>query len=503
MLKSLHKNDTQITPFVATKDWELTNVTNEDLILMEHSGSDGGPVAVEYINYGSESISLNYACSIAKEQQSKDRAVSRTGLRIDGIFYPDSEPQNLDGTYKRIIYSQTKGAFYNNYRDPTKMWGMENVDFDLSKTEKYLSDQIQVIDIPQIIFGEKVLEHSVVMFNTNLDNDYSIVDDGHNNLYAVKNLFARQQELGDFHNIFTTGSDFACETYFSLEPRGPITLIVHSASAALSWSCQFVNEVGWFIERYDNKIPPFFLLATKPTNSLRSYEDETVSVGNTYTYRVWAWNEFGTSSYSNTASIYFPPQFPDTSSFDIGVFSGSMTEEAIIEETSFDLGATSGSIISIIVPVTGSDTILGGVDATPLDAAVTTVFGSVNQAPPAGIDTASFIDVGAVSGSRLTVVIEMVMVPDTMSFMDAGFYTGSVVNTILTMSMIPDTMSFMDAGFFTGSVITTILTHSMVPDTMSFMDAGFYTGSLSTWVTESYQNQSASFDVGAWSGSVQ
>ena len=49
MLKLLHKDNTQTTPFVVTKNWGLSNVTNEDSILMEHSGSDGLPVALEYL----------------------------------------------------------------------------------------------------------------------------------------------------------------------------------------------------------------------------------------------------------------------------------------------------------------------------------------------------------------------------------------------------------------------------------------------------------------------
>ena len=111
MLKSLHKNDTQLTPFVATKNWELTNVENEDVILMEHSGSDGGPVAIEYINYDTASISINDSCAVAKEDQLKDRINFRVGLNLGGLFFPDTDPTNEDGTYQRMVYNQIKNTF--------------------------------------------------------------------------------------------------------------------------------------------------------------------------------------------------------------------------------------------------------------------------------------------------------------------------------------------------------------------------------------------------------
>ena len=85
MLKSLHKNDTQTTPFVVTKNWELSNVTNEDLILMEHSGSDGLPVALEYLEYGVNTPITASNCNIAKEQQTADKAKFKNGLKVCNI----------------------------------------------------------------------------------------------------------------------------------------------------------------------------------------------------------------------------------------------------------------------------------------------------------------------------------------------------------------------------------------------------------------------------------
>ena len=130
MLKSLHKDDTQTTPFVVTKNWRLSNVANEDLILMEHSGSEGLPVALEYVDYNIYAPTTASGCDIALEQQELNLALFKDGLKVKGTFYPETDPQNEDGTYQRCVYTQVAGMFYNNYRDPTKMWGLEKIDFE-------------------------------------------------------------------------------------------------------------------------------------------------------------------------------------------------------------------------------------------------------------------------------------------------------------------------------------------------------------------------------------
>lgn len=94
MLKQLHKNDTQVTPFIVTKNWELSNVINEDLILMEHTGSPGLPVGLEYIEYTPATPLTASGCEIALEQQTYDLAEYRDGLKLSGLFYPDLDPQN-------------------------------------------------------------------------------------------------------------------------------------------------------------------------------------------------------------------------------------------------------------------------------------------------------------------------------------------------------------------------------------------------------------------------
>jgi hypothetical protein len=218
MIKELKQYQIQLTPFQSTKTWKLNNVYNDDLLLFESTGSDDGePIDLEYIDYGDGMmypITSSY-CELALEQQSSDRAIQREGINLSGPFYPDIDPTNLDGTYKRSVYYQIVTAFYNNYKDVTKLWGVENIDFENSKIKRKFSDRLFLYDIPRQVYGDKIIPLTIKINNTFIDNDYVIVDDGNGNLIAEKNLFSKQQEIGSFVNEFSSGSSSICDGYFN------------------------------------------------------------------------------------------------------------------------------------------------------------------------------------------------------------------------------------------------------------------------------------------------
>ena len=227
MIKSLKKYQIQLTPFDATKNWSINNIDNDNVLLTE----DDYPIALEFIDYGdgSDYPITNSFCDIALEQQGTDLATIEDGLNVQGIFYPDSEPQNQDGTYKRSIYHQVQTMFYNTYLDPTKIWGSENIDFELSKTKRLLTDQFRLFDIPRIVFGDKMTPNSITMFDNTLDNYYTITDDGNGNLVAGTNLFSKQQEVGEYDNQFIANmSSSLCDDYFGIvvEPAIPSTPVL-------------------------------------------------------------------------------------------------------------------------------------------------------------------------------------------------------------------------------------------------------------------------------------
>ncbi|ELR68180.1 Fibronectin, type III domain protein [Fulvivirga imtechensis AK7] len=78
-----------------------------------------------------------------------------------------------------------------------------------------------------------------------------------------------------------------------------------SESVQLSWTDASDDEDGFRIERQaDSGV--FELLADLASNST-TYADNTVAAATTYTYRVYAYNTFGASEFSNTTELTMPP----------------------------------------------------------------------------------------------------------------------------------------------------------------------------------------------------
>lgn len=303
MFKELKKYQIRMSPFQATKNWNLNNVANEDVLLTEADEE----IILEFVDYGDggSNPTLNDGCDIALEQQEPDMARFKEGLKLNSIFYPDADPKNEDGTFKRVVYSQIKTTFYNEFRDPTKILGIENIDFENSKTKRRITDKLRMFDIPRHIFGDKILPMSVEIFDTSLDNDYMISDDGFGNLNAGRNLFSKQQEIGVFSNTFNPGTDSTCNNYFNFSvPNAPTNLTASSGSAILTWTDNSDNEDGFFIQKSINSGSTWAALTFVDKNTTGSV-DTNVEVNNTYWYRVSAFNSFGSSSFSNTASISF------------------------------------------------------------------------------------------------------------------------------------------------------------------------------------------------------
>ncbi len=334
MIKPLKKYQIQVTPFESTYNWSLNNIDNTALLLFESTGSDDGePYALEFIDYSQQYAFDNYNCSLAQEQQTNGNVVTIDyGLNISGLFYPNTDPQNSDGTYQRMIYAQIKTTFYNDYRDPTKVWGLETLDFEINKTNKYLSDEFRIIYIPQITFGDKVIPNSVTFTDNTLDNPYTIIDDGNENLIAGTNLFSHQQEIGDFlNNFILTESSSYCQYYWEyLNPSGTIVLTINSSSNNIDWTLETGSAIlNWIYSYgdYNNGFNIYKSINGMSYNNIAvvsplttTYTDNNVTTNVSYSYQINAYNEYGTSSYSNMVSISFQQVSPSCTGLDTGSY---------------------------------------------------------------------------------------------------------------------------------------------------------------------------------------
>lgn len=321
MIKRISHQNLLTTPFVATKDWSLANTINDDLVLLEQSGSgvDQIPVAMEYLDYYLNNPVLNRSCNIALEQQTEDQVFYREGQKLTGAFYPDGDPTNEDGTYKRLIYSQVKEAFYNTRRNPLEIFGMENIDFPLSKTERYLSDVFREFLIPQHFFGDKIKKGSVSVADNALDDNVDIEDDGFGNLVASPNLFSKIQEVRSLGNTILSGSaNVICPPPIVSVPTmflpltGSLTASVSGGYSVppyevnLTW-IDTTSEDGYYVWRATLDTgsvtwSSFINIATVAAD-VTTYQDTLANIIASASYQVNAFNYVGTSSFSNTASV--------------------------------------------------------------------------------------------------------------------------------------------------------------------------------------------------------
>ena len=221
MIKQIAKSSKTVSPFIAVKEWELFNTANSDVVLIEPPGGEPEyAVALDYVDYSGPNPLLNRECDIALEQQEDDVAIYQEGVSGSGFFDPSIDDKNADGTFKRLVYDQTEKAFYNQYRNPLEIFGMENIDFPLSRTVRNIGDRFLLFTIPQLIMGDKLVPGTVQMYDTSLDDNVSIYDDALGNLVAGNNLFSKVQEVRTLGNSLFTGSvPNACVTY-SAYPAG-------------------------------------------------------------------------------------------------------------------------------------------------------------------------------------------------------------------------------------------------------------------------------------------
>lgn len=230
MIKHINHQNVSTTPFVAAKARALYNIQGDDVVIAEPDAyPPGTEISLDYVDYNIGDPILNGECNIALEQQGLDSLGYEEGITGSGTFNSASDARNTDGTYKSLVHRQTKNAFYNTYNNPTEIFGVEHIDFPLSKTLRNLSDHFRMFSIPNLVFGDKIQPKSVRLYDTLLDDNVVIFDDGYQNLIGGYNLFSRVQEVRTWpsgtgaQNWINPGTaSCICPTYDSLFLTDPL-----------------------------------------------------------------------------------------------------------------------------------------------------------------------------------------------------------------------------------------------------------------------------------------
>ena len=334
MIKHINHQNFLTTPFVASKAWHLYNRDPDDLVLLEPTGSDD-TIALEYTDYSTDDPFVNTNCSIALEQQSSDFINYQEGITGSGKFYPDSEPTNPDGTFKRLVHAQTKLAFYNKYNNPTKIFGLDYIDFPLGKTFRGLSNSIRLFNVPQSVFGERIKENTVVLYDFALDDNITITDDGYQNLIAKQNLFSKVQEVRAIQNIIISGS---------------ATYICYNDTVTAAVTDTSYLSIGFVGGSVDNVPTVEELLFTVGFNT-GSYTQEVYPASLTGSNSVTASTDvaFLTGSiYDQVITTYISGSLSETGSNDIAFLTGSVFDEVINTYISGSLSETGSNAISFL-----------------------------------------------------------------------------------------------------------------------------------------------------------
>jgi hypothetical protein len=320
MIKRISQQNFLTTPFVTTKEWSLANIINDDVVLIEQTGSMGEdqPVAMDYLDYYGGSPFLERDCDIALEQQSDDDVLYREGEKLDGHFYPETDPKNLDGTYKRLIYSQINAAFYNTRRNPVEIFGMENIEFPLSKTNRYISDFFREFLVPQAYFGDRLKAGTVELYDNSIDDNVTITDDSYGNLLAYPNLFSKIQEVRSLGNSVYSGSAaIDCPLPIVDTPNAATNLtasLTASISGAyaispyevnLNWTDNSTIEDGFYIWRALMATTTWtaFSNIASVGPSVTTYQDIIATTIASASYYVQAYNIVGTATGSNIVYV--------------------------------------------------------------------------------------------------------------------------------------------------------------------------------------------------------
>jgi FtsP/CotA-like multicopper oxidase with cupredoxin domain/fibronectin type 3 domain-containing protein len=258
---------------------------------------NGEPIDVynHYVNFGAEYV---YHCHILSHEE--------MDMMHSVLFaFPPVAPSGLafdsnTGTLSWTDNSQSETAFVVE----------KSVDGGLSWTEVGRVDRVltdpnttggtENFTVPAWVMGD---QFRVVAQNT--------VGDTWN--YADPNL--NEILNGGFPTITTTAiSEVLAVTPPPVAPAAPEFLTATAEAGpqvSLAWTDMATDETGFVVERSTDGGVNFSVLATLGVNAI-SYVDLAVTAGNTYDYRVAAFNAGGASAYSNTASATIPgPQAPN------------------------------------------------------------------------------------------------------------------------------------------------------------------------------------------------
>jgi hypothetical protein len=202
MIKFFKTQDVLTTRFVVAKPQVIDNIFL-DLIF----GNDGDdvtfPITVPFLQCNNnfsgscEPIKITNAYLADTNFIQNDIPDFYIGkyLNSSSIFYPSSSvewsnetnPVNINGTYKGQIYNTIDKMYYNNYNNAYNRFGLN--DTVLQNKKLNLANEFSLYSLAVNQAGDTIRPNTVVITNQTGDVLSDIYDDGNNNLFLTGSHF--------------------------------------------------------------------------------------------------------------------------------------------------------------------------------------------------------------------------------------------------------------------------------------------------------------------------
>ena len=208
MIKFFKTQDILTTRFVVARPQVIDNIL-VDLIF----GNDGNdtvfPISIPFLQCDNnksgscEPILIDNAYLADTNFIQEDIPQFEIGKYINSssVFYPsgsigwsnETNPLNVNGTYKRQIYNTVNKMYYNNYNNSFNIFGLNN--FDIQSRKLNLTNEFSLYSLTVAQAGDTIRPNTLMITNQTGDILSDVYDDGNNNLFLTGSHFVNYHEF--------------------------------------------------------------------------------------------------------------------------------------------------------------------------------------------------------------------------------------------------------------------------------------------------------------------
>lgn len=217
MIKFFKTQDVLTTRFVVTKPQVIDNILVD--LIFGNDGDSNFPIVLPFIECDNNKSGsclpniVNTAYLADTNFIQDDIPRFEIGKFISSsVFYPsgsegwstETNPLNVNGTYKSQVYNTTNKMYYNDYNNSYNIFGLN--DLNIQNKRLNLSNEFSLYSLTVSQGGDTIRPKTVMITNQTGDILSDIFDDGNNNLYLTGSHFINYYEFSS--NITTSVTSY-------------------------------------------------------------------------------------------------------------------------------------------------------------------------------------------------------------------------------------------------------------------------------------------------------